>query len=222
MIELGSATVTGTRITIAPPGKPAAMNSCRLTNLTPLALTVEGMGTSGSEQYLAPMQQAVFEIADGGKNAPRIGGIDLGGGGVLPTLLVEWSTNGDDDFPGSYPCPVTLPAAAPYLSARVLIIGNPSGQLQSYRIDPNPFRASITILSRATFNTVIQWSDGDGDEDYWQTCPTLLATESRTIETTGAIYLRVAPNSNDAEYVEWWETRYGPASSSSLGETDSV
>ena len=220
MIELGEATVTGTKIVLQPPGRMSGINACRLTNLTALALTIEGMGTAASVQYLAPMQQMVYELSDGGRQAPRIGGIDLGGGGAMPTLLVEWSNDGDNDFPGSYPVPVTLPAVAPYASIRDLVIGNPSGYYQTYIIDANPFRTGITIVNHSTSNTGVQWSDTDLAD--WTLAPTIPSGGTRTIATTGAIYLRVVPSSHDAETIEWWEGRFGPASGTSLGRRDPV
>lgn len=128
MIVVGTAVVnasTGKVELIAPMGFGTA-RGVRLSNFTGDTLILTDIsGTSQSQEYLAPQTQMVYPTANVG-NTPFVLGYSYPPSQVAANLLVEWSTDPDADFIGTYPA--SLPTGiTTSLAGTNLINSYPSG-----------------------------------------------------------------------------------------------
>lgn len=111
MIVVGTATVnssTGKVDLVAPLGFGTA-RGVRLSNFTGDTITLTNIaGTSQSQEYLAPQTQMVYSTTNIGAT-PTAVGTSYSSDQIASNLLIEWSTDPDSDFIGTYPA--ALPAA---------------------------------------------------------------------------------------------------------------
>lgn len=111
MIVVGTATVnpsTGKVELVAPLGFGTA-RGIRLSNFTGDSLILTNIsGVDQSQEYLAPQTQMVYPTDNIGAT-PTIVGYSYGSEQIAQNLLVEWSTEPNADFIGTYPA--ALPAA---------------------------------------------------------------------------------------------------------------
>jgi len=189
MIVPGQATVVGSDVTITSPGQFNVFQSVRLTNYTNMVLILTNIdGTSQSQEYLLPLQQMVYPFRNIQK-VPTITTLSVGGGiNTPPTVLVEWSTDPVSDFLGTYPTTIGAPSGVPYFYVSYLIT-NFSASVPLYTvIGANPFREQIQLINH--YSGDIRWStERITSSSDWTTKPPITSGTSRTLVSTGAIYL---------------------------------
>jgi hypothetical protein len=111
-IILGSGTFNQQANTyqIQPPTSNFAVAACRIANYTGDALILTGITNKGADQqYLMPYQQMVYPADNGLSSIPTMSGVLLGSGINPNQVLIEWSTEGPEDFPGTYPTTLAIP-----------------------------------------------------------------------------------------------------------------
>jgi hypothetical protein len=153
-IVLGAAVLTGNAVTITPPeGGFGGVTAVRLSNYTGDALIVTNINSeSPGQEYLLPFQQNVYHI-ENVRTPPKVVAQVLGSGFPTQSLLVEWSNDPLQDFPGTYPASITQAPINPANTQDgvVVMAANANGQIP----------ASTSRLSTTFFNTgpgVVFWS----------------------------------------------------------------
>ena len=156
-IRLGSATVTGSTVSLIAPGGFGTFQAVRLTNFTSLILILTGIDSDdpGGQEYLLPLQQNVYRTNNISK-IPTITGIVAGGAGAISSVLVEWSDNPLKDLPGTYPTAIGMPLATPGFNAGALALSNAYSfttpdPADIYIIPGNPLRARLVVTNTSAF-----------------------------------------------------------------------
>lgn len=155
MIVLGSATVEGSDVVIDPPvGQFGGVKAVRLTNYSPDAIKLGNVTgkNAGGQEYLMPFQQNVYGI-ESVRNPPTALGVVLGSGFNTESLFVEWSTEPEIDFPGTYPTALTQAPIVPAASTAdgvVVMAAGANGQI------PAQNGTDLTFYNNGT--GVVYWS----------------------------------------------------------------
>lgn len=103
------ANLVSNQFQLKPPLGFSAVDSLRLTNYTGDVIVIRNIqGDGQSSEYLMPYMQMVYRTVNTSA-IPTFAGFVLGNG-VNPNLvLAEWSTEGNQDFIGTYPLAVAVP-----------------------------------------------------------------------------------------------------------------
>jgi hypothetical protein len=207
VIILGSAKVTanGQTVTIArPPGSEgpnSPYQAVRLTNFTSDVLVLTNIGgTVQSQEYLAPLATMVYHSEPSGP-IPTIVGQALGANLPLTAVLVEWSTDPDNDFIGTYPytnpvLPAASQASAPFFNMGLVTLtthGDP------YEINPNPSRLSLTMVNEGAAVVNVYNNVGLAGHPF-----PIAPGGSLTLNTTQGVWLS---SGTDAQSVSWIATQ---------------
>jgi hypothetical protein len=126
-IFLGSAEFDqqGNTFLIQPPTGFGSVEAVRISNYTGDALILTNIVGEGSDQqYLMPFQQMVYPF-ENVRAIPTMTGLQFGDGINTEAVLIEWSSDPDSDFPGTYPVTLTEAtfAASTAFSAATTVVG---------------------------------------------------------------------------------------------------
>lgn len=111
MILIGSTKVVGQQLQLVPPTGFNSVQAVRLSNFADNPVILNNVsGIDQSQQYLMPVQCMVYSSSNV-SNPPTIQptGTDTAAG-IATKVLVEWSTDPQTDFQGTYPAPIMVPA----------------------------------------------------------------------------------------------------------------
>lgn len=123
MILLGSIVAGAQGVTLVPPAGFNTVLYCRLSNLSQGTLTLFNINPSESDtQYLLPNQQNIYYSTNTAQNPVVQSALDVPSV-LAKELFAEWSTDPRNDFPGTYPCPVTV--TAPVTANAIYLQGIP-------------------------------------------------------------------------------------------------
>jgi len=200
-IFLGSVTQQGNRLGISPPAALSSVKAVRVANITSDVLILNNIAGNGqSQEYLLPLQQAVFKT-EGVQQIPTIYGQALGDALPLSQIFVEWSDDPLADFPGTYPTTLSaLSATAPSFINGVIALTNAN---QTYSIPANPLRTSLSFTNSSAAGNVM-WLPADKASPWTGTNPTLTPGNGVTIDTSAAVYLQSTTAGTQVTY--WGET----------------
>lgn len=154
MIIVGTAVVnasTGKVNLVAPMGFGTA-RGVRLSNYTSVTLTLINIsGTEQSQEYLAPQTQMIYTSANIG--ATPIVESDQPASVVAEYLLVEWSTEPDVDFIGTYPAALPSPIQESPSTGAVIYSSTtvtPASQASPFVVDVHAFQSILLNMKSAS------------------------------------------------------------------------
>lgn len=129
MIIVGQASVnpdTGNVELVAPLGFATA-RAVRVSNFNSDAVILSNIsGVDQSQEYLMPQQQNVYPTANAGR-VPTANGLSLPPDQIATNLLVEWSTDPQADFLGTYPVGIPAQVTSTNGTARTTTFNHTTG-----------------------------------------------------------------------------------------------
>lgn len=143
-IRISNVTVTPAGVQITAPGNFGSFTAIRLSNFSGTVMTITGINPDdpGSQEYLLPLQQNVYQTSNV-SSLPLIAGVSSIVSTSSLVLLAEWSDDPLRDFPGTYPTAVSLGASTPLLTTSHIVL---SAQFPTtFLIPANPLRKSLTL-----------------------------------------------------------------------------
>lgn len=103
VLDAGSA-----RVLLPAPVGFASVLAMRVANTTTdVVVLVNAHGTDQSQEYLLPLTQLVYRMSNV-TSVPSATGLSLPVASIEAGLLVEFSSDPDTDFPGTYPYPMSV------------------------------------------------------------------------------------------------------------------
>lgn len=183
MLFLGSSVLNADgSISLTAPAGFASVNGVRLTNYTTSVLILRDINPSNpSNQYLLPGMQTVYRTVNRSRY-PRLEDISTGLIDAVTGLLVEWTTDFEDDFKGlQYPVMVNN-ASVQAATADIYLLPMVD-HLEVYSVAGSEQRTRLWVYNPTAFP--IRWSSEDYD---WPNRPQIPPGESREIISNNPIF----------------------------------
>lgn len=190
-IIVGTASVNGNKVVLTPPMGFGTARGVRISNFTPDTLILNNVsGTDQSQEYLAPQTCMVYRTLNV-QQTPYVQGFNYAASQIAPNILLEWSTDPDTDFIGTYPS--ALPANISLKSLVLASETSASGTRISQTIDltnAGP-QIAISLSCNGTGQTwTVTWLDSTGTPIFVDTIHTQAFDGS---STGNAVCLFVTP-----------------------------
>lgn len=205
-VYLGSASFqeVGDQFEISSPVGFDSVEAVRITNFTVDALILNNIdGQSNSVEYLMPFMQMVWPIKNVQK-LPTMRGLQLGADIKTERILVEWSTDADTDFIGTYPVTLVVPPVAK--PSDVPAIGFVSGSLAvpddgtTYDIPTDASLLSLTFYNDPVNGNAVMFSATDDGWTDSPSPPVLVKGAGASIGSGNEVYFRGTGNGDSTIY----------------------
>lgn len=154
-IIVGTATVQGNKVILSAPMGFGTARGLRISNFTPDTLILNNIsGTDQSQEYIAPQTAMVYRTLNV-QQAPYVQGFNYAPAQIAPNILLEWSTDPDSDFVGTYPA--ALPAKISVESLTIANVTSASGTAISETVDLTNAGPQVALIL-SCFGTGKVWT----------------------------------------------------------------